>query len=148
MNDGQIGIAIKALRAELGGLEGVDVLVLGLMYRDGVKELAYTRALPLIERLAEAGARVTAWDPLLDGDEIAELGAMPWTWGESSDARAIVTQTADRAFRSIHPAWFRRLEVVLDGRNTLDGVGLGGGVRILGVGRPARGERAARPGVG
>ena len=33
-----------------------EVLVLGLTYRDGVKELAYSRALPLIERLAFHGA--------------------------------------------------------------------------------------------
>ena len=50
VNDGQVDVAIEQLRAELGSLEGVPVLVLGLTYREGVKELAYSRALPLIER--------------------------------------------------------------------------------------------------
>ena len=52
VNDGQIGIAIEAVRDALGGLEGAPVLVLGLTYRHGVKELAYSRALPLIEAFA------------------------------------------------------------------------------------------------
>ena len=37
-------------RDELGGLRDVPVLVLGLTYREGVKELAYSRAIPLIEQ--------------------------------------------------------------------------------------------------
>ena len=54
----------------LGGLAGAPVLVLGLTYREGVKELAYSRAIPLIAALAAAGAEVWAWDPLLDAAEI------------------------------------------------------------------------------
>ncbi len=63
VNDGQVGLAIRAIQKALGGLEGVAVLVLGLTYREGVKELAYSRALPLIERLSFHGAIVSAWDP-------------------------------------------------------------------------------------
>ena len=74
VNDGQVGVAIRTIQREIGGLDGVPVLVLGLTYRDGVHELAYSRALPLIERLAFHGARVSAWDPLLTPDEIARPG--------------------------------------------------------------------------
>ncbi|MBA2299815.1 MAG: nucleotide sugar dehydrogenase, partial [Chloroflexi bacterium] len=81
VNDGQVDVAIEALRSELGSLDGVGVLVLGLTYRHGVNELAYSRALPLIERLRAAGARVLAYDPLLTVDEIRRTGADPWTWG-------------------------------------------------------------------
>src|SRR5947199_410129 len=63
-NDGQVGVAIKALQQEFGGLSGVPVLVLGLTYRHGVHELAYSRALPLIERLTHQGAVVSAFAPL------------------------------------------------------------------------------------
>jgi nucleotide sugar dehydrogenase len=139
VNDGQVGVAVETLRAEVGSLEGVPVLVLGLTYREGVKELAHSRALPLMAELAAAGARVSAWDPLLDGDEIAELGATPWTWGESSDARAIVTQTADPVFRELDPAWLPDLQVVLDGRNGARDVAWPSHVRVLGVGVPPRG---------
>ena len=146
VNDGQVGVAVETLRSELGSLEGVPVLVLGLTYREGVRELAYSRGLALIRALADAGARVSAWDPLLSAAEVRALGAAPWTWGGGSDARAIVTQTADSAFREIDPAWLPRLEIVLDGRNDLNGVRFPDHVRVLGIGRPPR-RRASRGGV-
>jgi nucleotide sugar dehydrogenase len=137
VNDGQIGIAIKALQKELGSLEGVEVLVLGLTYRDGVKELAYSRALPLIERLSFHGAVVSAYDPLMTPEEIERCAARPWTWGEASPARAIVTQTADPAFATLDWGWFPELGVVYDGRNSLRAVDLPAGVAYHGVGVPA-----------
>ncbi len=141
VNDGQVEVAIEALEAELGSLDGVSVLVLGLTYREGVKELAYSRALPLIAGLARRGARVSAWDPLLSADEVAACGAAPWAWGMPSEARAVVAQTADPAFGALDPAWLPDLEVVFDGRNSLGDLVVPDGVRVLGVGRPPRGGR-------
>jgi len=137
VNDGQIGIAIEAVRDALGGLEGAPVLVLGLTYRHGVKELAYSRALPLIEAFAKAGARVLAHDPLLSDDEVRALGAEPYAWGTPSDARAIVTQTGDPRWQALDPSWFPALAILVDGRNTLSGLELPGGVRYRGIGVPA-----------
>jgi nucleotide sugar dehydrogenase len=137
VNDGQVDVAIDALRSSLGSLEGAGVLVLGLTYRHGVKELAYSRALPLIERLGAAGARVLAYDPLLTDDETHLTGAEPWAWGASSpDVRAIVTQTADPRWNDLDPDWLPSLEVVLDGRNSLDGLQLPEAVYRRGIGKP------------
>ena len=146
VNDGQIDVAIGALREVLGSLEEVPVLVLGLTYREGVKELAYSRAVPLIDGLRSGGARVSAWDPLLSAGEVERCGAAPWTWGAPSDARAIIVQTADPAFRDLDPAWFPDLEVLLDGRNSLRDVALPERVLVIGVGVPRRGgdKTAAR----
>jgi nucleotide sugar dehydrogenase len=145
VNDGQVGIAIRAIQRVLGGLDGVPVLVLGLTYREGVHELAYSRALPLIERLAFHGALVSAWDPLLAAEEIARSGATPWEWGSRSDARVLVTQTADARFRDLDFGWFASLELLFDGRNSLRGVALPEGVAYHGVGvqAPAPGGRGA-----
>jgi UDP-N-acetyl-D-mannosaminuronic acid dehydrogenase len=137
-NDGQVGVAIRALQHELGGLEGVPVLVLGLTYRHGVKELAYSRALPLIERLAHQGAVVSAFDPLLTADETARNGAAPWAWGERGPFRAIVTQTADPLFAQLDASWFPDLEVVFDGRDSLRELALPDTVSYRGIGVPAR----------
>jgi nucleotide sugar dehydrogenase len=136
-NDGQVGAAIRAIEKETGGLDGVPVLVLGLTYRHGVHELAYSRALPLIERLAHAGALVSAYDPLLTPEETARY-ATPWTWGASGPFRAIVTQTADPRFAALDPAWFPDLEVLFDGRDSLRASRLAGSVAYRGVGVPAR----------
>ena len=96
--------------------------MLGLTYREGVKELAYSRALPLIERLRPkepASRRGTRSRP---GRRSSASGASPWTWAIAGDARAIVAQTADPVFGRLDAAWFPDLEVILDGRNSLRGV--------------------------
>jgi nucleotide sugar dehydrogenase len=145
-NDGQVGMAIRRLQQELGGLEGVPVLVLGLTYRHGVRELAYSRALPLIERLAHQGAIVSAFDPLLTAEETARCCATPWTWGESGPFRAIITQTADPVFNGLDPAWFPDLEVVFDGRDSLRELALPDTVSYRGIGVPPRLRVVPAPG--
>jgi nucleotide sugar dehydrogenase len=146
VNDGQVGLAVQAIQRELGSLEGVPVLVLGLTYREDVKELAYTRAIPLMERLGVQGAEVWAYDPLMSAEEIERVGARPYEWGEIGPFRAIVVQTGAKAFRGLDFARLPELEVLYDGRNVLRGVTLPESVRYIGVGvpdpRPSR--RAAR----
>jgi len=136
VNDGQVGLAIRTLQRYLGALDGRPVLVLGLTYRDGVKELAYSRALPLIERLKGQGAVVSAHDPLLSDPEIAALGAIPYRWGDASDARAIVTQTADPVWATLDPSLFADAEILYDGRNSLGDLGLPERIAYHGVGVP------------
>jgi nucleotide sugar dehydrogenase len=137
-NDGQVGVAIRSIEKEIGALDGVPVLVLGLTYRDGVHELAYSRAVPLIERLAHAGAVVSAYDPLLSADETARCCATPWTWGEAAPFRAIITQTADPLFARLDLGWFPDLELVFDGRDSLGNLALPPTVAYRGIGVPPR----------
>ena len=134
VNDGQTDRALGTIATLLGGLSGAEVLVLGLTYREGVRELAYSRAIPLIRDLVAAGADVSAYDPLMVPAEIVALGARPWSWGQSGQFRAIVTQTADKQFAALDPAWFPQLSVVYDGRNSLRTLALPEGVTYLGVG--------------
>jgi nucleotide sugar dehydrogenase len=145
VNDAQTGRALAALDDLLGGLAGAPVLVLGITYREGVKELAYSRAIALIDDLRTAGARVSAYDPLMEPVEVEALGAAPWTWGETGPFRAIVTQTADRQFSDLDPAWFPELVALYDGRNSLRTLALPDGVSYLGVGVQA--ATRVRPGA-
>jgi UDP-N-acetyl-D-mannosaminuronic acid dehydrogenase len=147
VNDSQVGLAIKAIQKDLGGLEGVPVLVLGLTYREGVRELAYARALPLIERLTFHGALVSSYDPLLSPEEIARCCATPYTWGDGGPFRAIVTQTADPLFRSLDLSGFPELAVLFDGRNSLRDLALPAGVAYHGVGVRGRERGVARAGA-
>jgi len=141
VNDGQVDRALAILDPLTGGLAGSPVLVLGITYREGVKELAYSRALALIDALRTAGAWVSAYDPLLDDEEIRTLGADPWHWGDPGPFRAIVTQTADRAFNALEAAWFADLRVVYDGRNSLRELALPPHVAYVGVGVQASTRR-------
>jgi nucleotide sugar dehydrogenase len=134
VNDGQVDAAVAALEEALGGLGQVPVVVLGLTYREGVRELAYSRAVPLIERLGSRGAEVWAHDPLLDAGRVAALGARPYRWGDASEARAIVTQTGDARWRELDFGCFPKLEVLYDGRNSLRDCPRPDGVTYRGVG--------------
>jgi UDP-N-acetyl-D-mannosaminuronate dehydrogenase len=146
VNDGQIGLALGAIETETGGLAGRPVLVLGLTYREGVHELAYSRGVALVEALLGAGATVSAHDPLLTDDEVRGLGAEPYAWGTPSDAEAIVTQTADSRWATLDPAVFPDLRVLVDGRNSLTGLELPGDVAYRGIGVPPRGPDGASRG--
>jgi nucleotide sugar dehydrogenase len=145
-NDAQVGIAIKTLESLLGGLDETPILVLGVTYRDGVKELAYSRALPLIERLSFHGADVSAYDPLLADEDIDRCCATPYHWGEPAPFRAIVTQTADKLWNELDFSLFPKLEVILDGRNSLREIELPADVRYAGIGVQAQTRR--RPASG
>jgi nucleotide sugar dehydrogenase len=142
-NDGQLGTVIKTLESQLGGLDDAPILVLGLTYRENVKELAYSRALPLIDRLSFHGAEVWAYDPLLSNEEIEHNCATPYTWGQPASFRAIVTQTGDRLWQSLDFALFPKLEVLFDGRNSLREVELPEKVRYFGIGVQAATRRRA-----
>ncbi len=137
VNDSQVDVAVEAVRAGVGGasLEGVSVLVLGLTYRHGVKELAYSRGVALVEALTAAGARVLAYDPLVTDDEVRRVGAEPWTWGSTMPGvRAVVAQTGDPAFLALDAAWFPDLTILVDGRNALRSVALPATVTYRGFG--------------
>ncbi len=129
VNDGQVDLAVAAVEDAAGDLTGAAVLVLGLTYRHGVKELAYSRATPLIDGLRARGARVLAYDPLLSVDEI-----------DASRRRAVaVGFPFARCPRDRHP----------DGRSCVAGPGPGLVPRTAGRLRrpeqPVAARRAARP---
>src|SRR5206468_1118520 len=134
INDGQVELAVDAVRGAVGDLRDAVVLVLGLTYRAGVKELAYSQGPELIRRFRDAGARVEAFDPLLDSSEVAALGATPYDWGARSQAAAIVTQTADPLWPSIEATWFSNLRILFDGRNSLAEIRLPQTVSYVGIG--------------
>lgn len=50
------------------------VLVVGIAFREGVKETAYTRSFPFIKLLEKEGYDVAVFDPLYSKQEIEELG--------------------------------------------------------------------------
>ncbi|OGK61951.1 hypothetical protein A2313_04450 [Candidatus Roizmanbacteria bacterium RIFOXYB2_FULL_41_10] len=49
------------------------ILVVGISFREGVKETAYTRSLPLIKLLEKRGYRVFVYDPLYSKEELTSM---------------------------------------------------------------------------
>lgn len=108
---------VQAVGEKLGGLAGARVLILGVSYRGGVKESAYSGAFALRDLLVEAGSVVFADDPMYDADELGSLGFDAWS-GEKLDA--IIVQADHSQYQNLKPEDFPGIRVVFDGRGILD----------------------------
>ncbi len=136
VNDAMPAYAVALLEETLGAgaLRGRDVLILGIAYRGGVKETAFSGAFALRDALIAAGARPVAEDPLFSPAEIAAAGFTAWD-GKSAVAAAVLQ--ADHAeYARLRPSDLPGARAVLDGRGILDPapfVAQGVAVRRIGV---------------
>jgi nucleotide sugar dehydrogenase len=134
VNGAMPAYAIELLADALGGLDGTRVLILGVAYRGGVKETAFSGAFPLRDELAARGATVVAADPLYDADELAALGFAPWDGGAIDGA---ILQADHADYRALTPARLPGVRAVVDGRNVLEPAPFAkAGVRLHRIGRP------------
>ena len=112
--------ALDGLRAEGVDPEEARVLVLGLTYRPGVDEIRATPALPIVERLAAAGAQVEACDPVNTHTQpFEDAGADLVSTDEAGERTydAVVLVTPQEAFDFDLPSMARESRLVLvDGR--------------------------------
>jgi UDP-N-acetyl-D-glucosamine dehydrogenase len=124
VNEAMPQYAVELLADMLGGLDGTRVLILGVAYRGGVKETAFSGAFPLRDALLGRGAQVVAADPLYDDAELRALGFEPW---DGEPVEGVVVQ-ADHAQYAV-------LEIPADG--IVDGRGIvrdPGGVPLRRIG--------------
>jgi UDP-N-acetyl-D-glucosamine dehydrogenase len=134
VNASMPGYAADILASELDGLEGRKVAILGVAYRGGVKETAFSGAFLLRDELERRGATVVAADPLFNAEELEAEGFRAWA-GEPVEGAVI--QADHREYRSLGPGDLPGARAVLDGRGTLDAAALvAAGVRVRRIGRP------------
>jgi UDP-N-acetyl-D-glucosamine dehydrogenase len=107
--------AVHLLQNELGSLAGKCVVILGLAYRGGVKEHAYSGAWPLHKELRRLGAEVKVHDPLYSDSELTELGLDPFHLGESCDGALL--QSNHEEYLALGENDLSGLKVLVDGRN-------------------------------
>ena len=118
-----------------GGLRGARVAVLGLAYRAGVKEDAYSGARTITEALLARGATALLHDPLFSDDELVARGHVAYRLGDRCDAAILHTDHPD--YRGISAADLPGATVIYDGRNVLDPSHFEG-VDLIQLGRGAR----------
>jgi UDP-N-acetyl-D-mannosaminuronate dehydrogenase len=138
INDDMAAWALGRLSSDLGGLPGKRVLVLGLAYRENVKEPIFSGAVRLVRLVREAGAVPLVNDPLFTPDEVAAHGAEPAILEDLPPGEAIILQAYHDAYRDLdwHALADKGYRVVLDGRNALDRAAVErAGMRYLGMGR-------------
>jgi nucleotide sugar dehydrogenase len=138
INDDMAAWALGKLSRALGSLRGRRVLILGLSYRENVKEPIFSGALRLIAKLHDAGATSLVNDPLFTDDEIARYDAVPAPLDNLPPADALILQAYHDDYRSIDwPSLAQKgYRVILDGRNSLDPAEIkGAGMGYIGIGR-------------
>ena len=142
VNELQKRRVVAKLEKHLGTLIGKRIGLLGLAFKPDTDDMREASSLVLAARLQAAGAEVVAFDP------IAEQAAAPMLKGvEMKQAAADVFDGVDAAVLVTEWAEFKQIDwsaaaqamrgnVVIDGRNHLDGDALRGlGFTYEGVGR-------------
>jgi nucleotide sugar dehydrogenase len=113
--------AVSLLAEEQGSeLAGVRVAVLGIAYRGGVKETAFSGVFPTVEALKERGADVVVADPMYTDEEIRGLGFTPYTVGSGEPVDAAIIQTDHVEYRTLTPADLPGISTLIDGRRITD----------------------------
>ena len=135
----------------LGGLDGCEIGVWGLAFKEGTAALRDSPAVADIERLQERGASVRAHDPAALANAAVRLSGValcddPYAAAAGADAVALCTPWPE--YMAIDFTRLKRVmrgDLVLDGRNVLDPTMVqAAGLRYEGIGRGVR--RAATPG--
>jgi nucleotide sugar dehydrogenase len=136
INESMGAWTVDRIEDHSGSLDGQPVLVLGIAYRGDVREDAFSSAFRLRDELLAAGAMVYAHDPYFDADHLRRLGFEPYDLAAPATVKVAILQAAHAAYRDLEPAALPGLELMMDGRNTLDRERYQrAGVAYVGIGR-------------
>lgn len=133
---------IELIQDAVGTLKGKVVAFLGLSFKPNTDDTRSTRALPIIKKLYEKGARVKAYDPKAI-ENFKHLTDLPIVYCEKwvdalRDADLVVIQSDWREIRDIRVEDFKKLlknPIVVDGRRTYNPMKMiSEGVKYYGIG--------------
>jgi nucleotide sugar dehydrogenase len=120
VNDRMPAYCLDRLVELSGSLAGKRVAVLGLAYRGGVKETAFSGAWPLLTELAARGAIAVVHDPLYTDAELDAFSITPYHLGEQIDFA--VVQTDHVEYRQLDPSHLPGVKAIVDGRNVVENI--------------------------
>ena len=117
-NESMPGYTIEEIKNKFPSLVGMSIGILGVSYRTGVKEAAFSGALTLLKLLKNEGAIVFGYDPFFTPSELKDLG---FECAENySNLNGIIIHTAHDEFHNLNPDIIKGLKFIFDGRNTLN----------------------------
>jgi UDPglucose 6-dehydrogenase len=130
VNERQRDRMVQKLGAELGDLGGKEIAILGLTFKPNTSDLREAPAIDICRKLAAAGARLRAFDPVGRAEAtiaLADVGRLirfPDDLYEAvAGADAVLIMTEWNEFRGLDLARVKplmRQPVLLDARNVLD----------------------------
>lgn len=106
---------VDRVESELGTLQNKKILILGLAYRGGVKESAFSGAWDLVETIHSRGGIPVVHDPLYTYDEIVAFGLVPHKLGDHCDAA--ILHTSHEQYRDLGLGDLSGIQFMADGRN-------------------------------
>ena len=109
--------AVSLLAQSIGDLKGKKVAVLGISYRGGVKESAFSGVFGTVTALKSRGADVVVHDPMYSDDEIKSLGFIPYAIGANVDA--VILQADHKEYKGLSKKDFPGVQGVVDGRRAM-----------------------------
>ena len=125
--------AVKLLADNFGDLSGKTVAALGISYRGGVKESAFSGIFGVVTALKARGANVVVNDPMYTDEEIIGLGFVPYSIGQPVDA--VILQADHKEYKTLTKSDFPGVQAVVDGRRTMDRKNFEGvSFRVIGAG--------------
>jgi nucleotide sugar dehydrogenase len=131
-NAGMPAHAVSILASLLGSVSGKVVAVLGISYRGGVKESAFSGVFPTVEALKAQGATVLVHDPMYTDAEITRLGFTPYALGTAVDG--MILQADHAEYKALTEKDFPGVTAVVDGRRSLNKANFAGAAfRVIGA---------------
>ncbi len=117
VNESMPAKSVQLLQEIHGSLQNQTVVVLGISYRGGVKESAFSGVFPLVESLLNLGAKVFVQDPMYSDEEIKLLGFEPFVPDTNVDI--VVVQSDHREYSELKESDFPGVKTAFDGRGIL-----------------------------
>jgi UDP-N-acetyl-D-glucosamine dehydrogenase len=109
--------AIRAIENLLMAEEKAVILILGISYRSGVKEIHESGAIELLKELSQRGHKVIGYDPLFDQHELKSIGFDTET--NIKEVSIVICQNKEETFSHLGVTDFPNVRMALDGRQCL-----------------------------
>ena len=148
VNASQRLLAIEKLQQVLKILKGKTIGLLGLTFKPNTDDLRDAPAINLIQELNRLGAKVKAYDPLIQSSEhhqvlsTLKLETNPESLASDCDALVLVTDWQEFQYWDyVELAKLMKSPVMIDGRNYLDAATMAAaGFYYIGIGCPTTGN--------
>ncbi|MDL4839769.1 nucleotide sugar dehydrogenase [Aquibacillus rhizosphaerae] len=122
INDSMASYAISKIEKRINSLKNKNVLIMGLSYRENVKEPTKSTTLLLINQLREKNVNIFINDPLFTDAEISNYGATPLSIKDKMilEIDVIIIQSFHKEYNDINFKDFTNCQLIFDGRNKLN----------------------------
>ena len=142
VNQRQNGVVVRKLERIYGSVKGLTIGILGLTYKPGTSTLRRSAALEIIKQLVDRGAKVRAYDPKADMNEVHEHIEFEFctdvsTVARDSDALVLITEWPEfKELDYVRLKHIMKKPVFIDTKNLLDSQQMSAkGFSYFGIGR-------------